>query len=45
MLFIWFAIFENFKMETCCMECVELGNATFLTVVTIVMELLRVEIN
>ena len=21
--------FENFKMEACCMECVELGNVTF----------------
>ena len=51
MLFIWFTIFvkvdgfENFKMGTCCTECVELGNVTFLSVVTIVMELLRVEIN
>ena len=35
MLFNWFTIFvkvdgiENFKMETCCTECVELGNVTF----------------
>ena len=34
-LFNWVTIFvkidgiENFKMETCCTECVELGNITF----------------
>ena len=35
MLFNWFTIFVkvdgigNLKMETCCTECVELGNVTF----------------
>ena len=35
MLFNWFTIFvkvdgiEHFKMETCCTECVELGNVIF----------------
>ena len=47
MLFIWVTIFvkvdgiENFKVEICCTESVELGNITFSIVVTIAMELLR----
>ena len=47
----WFTILqkvegiENFKVETCCMGCMECMDITFWNVATIVTELLKVEVN